>query len=162
MQVLARVRPRADDVMLRNQLCCARCCPTSATVRMLRLLLIGAGIASGQQLAAASGAAGGHGSTATADGGAGTAAIAWCGVFSYKGFATNAPLNITIMGSTASIDSVWDRKAHGCHQCCAEREDGLQVTRSGTRITFLGNNTVQDFCELLRQWRMLSSYLRRC
>eukprot|EP01046_Picozoa_sp_COSAG06_P108522 COSAG06_NODE_54934_length_292_cov_0.787565_1_plen_26_part_01 len=26
--------------MLRNQLCCARCCPTSATVRMLRLLLI--------------------------------------------------------------------------------------------------------------------------
>jgi hypothetical protein len=71
----------------------------------------------------------------------------WCGVFNYKGFATNAPLNISIVGSTASINSVWDRKAHGCHQCCAEREDGLKVTRSSTRITFLGNNTAQDFCE---------------
>lgn len=77
------------------------------------------------------------------------ASEAFCGVFNYKGFATNAPLNISIVGSTASINSVWDRKAHGCHQCCPEREDGLKVTRSGTRITFSGNNTVQDYCECL-------------
>eukprot|EP01043_Picozoa_sp_COSAG02_P045033 COSAG02_NODE_4078_length_5809_cov_1.830363_5_plen_80_part_00 len=68
-------------------------------------------------------------------------------MFNYKGFATNAPLNISIAGSTASIISVWDRKAHGCHHCCAETEAGLKVTRSNTRITFLGNNTPQDFCE---------------
>ena len=79
----------------------------------------------------------------------GPTASAWCGVFNYKGFATNAPLNISILGSTASINTVWDRKAHGCHQCCAETEDSLKVSRTGTRITFLGNGSAQDFCECL-------------
>ena len=37
---------------------------------------------------------------------------------------------------------MWDRKAHGCHHCCPDIEDGLKVTRSGaTHITLLGDGS---------------------
>ena len=65
----------------------------------------------------------------------------WCGVFDYEGFASGAPMNISIDddGATATVNQVWDRKAHGCHSCCPELEAGLNVTRTTTHIAFLGD-----------------------
>ena len=70
---------------------------------------------------------------------AATTAENWCGEFDYKGFASRAPMNISITGVTATVNQVWDRKAYGCHQCCPETELGLKVTRTATHLTLLGN-----------------------
>jgi hypothetical protein len=71
----------------------------------------------------------------------------WCGEFDYSGFATKAALNISIGsgGGTANVSMVWDRKARGCKHCCAESELGLKVTRSSSRIAFLGTGGAADF-----------------
>ena len=71
----------------------------------------------------------------------------WCGVFDYEGFASGAPMNISIdgAGATATVNQVWDRKAHGCHSCCPEVEAGLNVTRTATHIAFLGDEGVAQY-----------------
>jgi len=48
----------------------------------------------------------------TADAPASTSEF-WCGEFDYPSFATKAPLNISISGGGADINTVWGRKAHG-------------------------------------------------
>ena len=72
----------------------------------------------------------------------------WCGEFDYPGgFATKAPMNISIApnGTTATIHWVWDRKAHGCYNCCPETEPGLLVARNTSHLTLLGNGTVSQY-----------------
>jgi hexosaminidase len=69
----------------------------------------------------------------------------WCGEFDYKGFASRAPMNTSIAGATATVNQVWDRKAHGCNSCCAEGEAGLKVTRTATHITLLGNGSETQY-----------------
>ena len=66
----------------------------------------------------------------------------WCGLFDYEGFASGAPMNISIDdGAIAIVNQVWDRKAHGCHSCCPEVEAGLNVTRTATHIAILGDES---------------------
>ena len=70
----------------------------------------------------------------------------WCGEFDYKGgFANRSALNISVAGDTANITMVWARKAHSCSHCCPDSEYGLNVTRSGARITFLGAGNALDY-----------------
>jgi hypothetical protein len=69
----------------------------------------------------------------------------WCGEFDYKDFASRAPMNISITGASATVNQVWDRKAHGCHSCCPEVEAGLKVTRTATHITLLGKENATQY-----------------
>ena len=95
------------------------CLPMAAALRLVFCSLLRLGMAT----------AGGRGSDY------------WCGEFDYSTFASKAPLNISINGAIADISMVWDKKARGCHHCCAESELGLKVTRSASHITFLGAGT---------------------
>jgi hypothetical protein len=64
----------------------------------------------------------------------------WYGSMDFKPYATGVSFNMTVSGSTATANWVYDRNGAGV-VCAPDTETGLKVVTDGTSITFKGLGT---------------------